>query len=181
MSDLIIQLLVVLVLVSIEAVFVAAEIALVTLRHSRVEQLIEEGRRGARTVRRITDDPTRFLAVVQIGVTFIGFLSSAYAAENFSDHLAAIFRDVPMLASISVGLAVVIVTILLAAFTIIFGELVPKSLALAHADRTALALAGPVELVGRILAPIVSLLTWSTRKISRALGAELVAGRAQIT
>ena len=181
MSDLILQLLVVLVLVLIEAIFVAAEIALVTLRHSRVEQLIEEGRRGARTVRRLTDDPTRFLAVVQIGVTFVGFLASAYAAENFAGHLADVFRGVPMLKDLAVGLAVVIVTLLLAAFTIIFGELVPKSLALAHTDRTALALAGPVDLVGRILAPVVSLLTWSTRGIARALGGEAVAGRAQIT
>src|SRR5512143_3240492 len=120
MSDLILQLLVVLVLVMLEAIFVAAEIALVTLRHSRVEQLIEEKRRGARTVRRLTDDPTRFLAVVQIGVTFVGFLASAYAAENFADHLATVFRGAAFLEGISTGLAVVIVTLLLAFFTIIF-------------------------------------------------------------
>src|SRR5512140_2823059 len=97
MSDLILQLLVVLFLVLIEAVFVAAEIALVTMRRTRVDQLVDEGRRGAGTIRRLMEDPTRFLAVVQIGVTFVGFLASAYAAENFAAHLADVFRGVMIL------------------------------------------------------------------------------------
>jgi putative hemolysin len=181
MSDLILQLLVVFVLIMIEAVFVAAEISLVTMRRSRIEQLIDEGHRGARMVRRLMEEPTRFLAVVQIGVTFVGFLASAYAAVNLADKLAGVFDGIPVLKQASAGLAVVVVTSLLAAFTIVFGELVPKSLALAHPDRTALALAGPVDLLGRILAPIVSLLTWSTRRIAKMLGGEVTAGRAQIS
>ncbi len=181
MSDLILQLLVILVLILVEAVFVAAEIALVTIRRTRVEQLIDEGHRGARTLRRVIEDPTRFLAVVQIGVTFVGFLASAYAAVNLADKLAGAFDNVPMIKQVSAGAAVVVVTSLLAAFTIVFGELVPKSLALAHPDRTALTLAGPVDILGRILAPIVSLLTWTTRKVARGLGGEPIAGRAQIS
>ncbi len=181
MNDVILQLLVVLILILLEAVFVAAEIALVTMRRTRAEQLIDEGQRGARTVRRLIEDPTRFLAVVQIGVTFVGFLASAYAAVNLADRLASAFADVPVLKDYAVGVAVIVVTSLLAAFTIVFGELVPKSLALAHPDRTALTLAGPVDLLGRILAPIVSLLTWTTRKVAGALGGESVIGRAQIT
>ncbi len=85
MSDLVVELLVILFLVLIEAVFVAAEIALITIRRSRVEQLIDEGRMGARRVRRVIEDPSRLLAVVQIAVTFVGFLSSAYAAVNLDD------------------------------------------------------------------------------------------------
>ena len=85
MSDVVVELLVILLLVLIEAVFVAAEIALITIRRSRVEQLIDEGHRGARRVRRLIEDPSRFLAVVQIAVTFVGFLSSAYAAVNLHD------------------------------------------------------------------------------------------------
>ena len=69
-------------------VFVAAEIALVSIRRSRVEQLVEEGRRGAHRVRNLTDDPGRFLAVVQIGVTFVGFLAAAFAGVNLSRPLA---------------------------------------------------------------------------------------------
>ncbi|HEX7613543.1 MAG TPA: DUF21 domain-containing protein, partial [Candidatus Limnocylindrales bacterium] len=84
MSEVLLQLLVVLVLVAIESVFVAAEIALVTLRHSRIDQLVDEGHRGARRVQHLVKDPGRFLAVAQIGVTFVGFLASAYAAVNLA-------------------------------------------------------------------------------------------------
>jgi putative hemolysin len=179
MSDVVLQLLVVLFLVGIEAVFVAAEIALVTLRHSRIDQLIEEGHRNARRVRRLVDDPGRFLAVAQIGVTFVGFMASAYAAVSLAERLAGVIAGIGVLKGVSGGLAVVIVTILLAAFTIVFGELVPKTLALAYPDRVALTLAGPLDLVGHIFAPLVNTLTWLTRKIAGGFGAG-VAQQAQI-
>src|ERR1035437_10282400 len=166
MRDVILQLLVVLFLVLIEAVFVAAEIAIVTLRRSRLEQLIEEGNRGALQVRHLLEDRPRFLAIVQIGVTFVGFLASAYAAVNLANRLAVVLADVPVLKDGSGWLAVLIVTILLAFFTIVFGELVPKTFALTHTDRVALTLAGPMELVGEILSPVVRLLTWATRTVS---------------
>jgi putative hemolysin len=179
MSDVVLQLLVVLVLVAIEAVFVAAEISLVTLRHSRIEQLIDEGHRNARRVKRLVEDPARFLAVAQIGVTFVGFLASAYAAVNLAERLARVIAGVGPLKDYSGGLAVLIVTMLLAAFTIVFGELVPKTFALAYPDRVALTLAGPLDLVGRIFSPLVRLLTWLTRKIAGGFGAG-VARQAQI-
>jgi putative hemolysin len=181
MSDVVLQLLVVLILVSIEAVFVAAEIALVTLRHSRIDQLIEEGHRNARRVKRLVEDPGRFLAVAQIGVTFVGFLASAYAAVNLAERLAGVIAHlgVDFLTTYSAGLAVLIVTMLLAAFTIVFGELVPKTLALAYPDRVALTLAGPLDLMGHVFGPLVNLLTWLTRKIAGGFGAG-VARQAQI-
>jgi putative hemolysin len=179
MSDVVLQLLVVLILVMIEAVFVAAEIALVTLRHSRIEQLIDEGHRNARRVKRLVQDPGRFLAVTQIGITFVGFLASAYAAVNLAAHLADLIAQVGVLKGASGWLAVLLVTMLLAAFTIVFGELVPKTFALAYPDRVALTLAGPLDLVGRIFAPVVNLLTWLTRKIAGGFGAG-VARQAQI-
>jgi putative hemolysin len=166
MSDVILQVLVVLLLVMVEAVFVAAEIAIVTLRRSRLEQLIEEGSRGALQVKHLLEDRPRFLAIVQIGVTFVGFLASAYAAVNLANRLALVLADVPVLKDASGGLAVLIVTIVLAFFTIVFGELVPKTFALTHTDRVALSLAGPVELVGEILSPLVRVLTWATRVVS---------------
>ncbi len=173
MSDLVLQLLVVVFLVFVEAVFVAAEIALVSLRHSRIEQMIDEGHRGARRVRRLVQDPGRFLAVAQIGVTFVGFLASAYAAVNLAANLAKLFVDVPIIQNYSEGIALLIVTVLMSLFFIIFGELVPKTLALAHPDRFALALAGPLDVIGRILGPLVALLTWLTRKIAGSFGADV--------
>jgi len=166
MSDVILQILVVLFLVMIEAVFVAAEIAIVTLRRSRLEQLIEEGNRGALQVKHLLEDRPRFLAIVQIGVTFVGFLASAYAAVNLADRLSGALVDGPVIKGVAGGAAVLIVTILLAFFTIVFGELVPKTFALTHTDRVALSLAGPMELVGEILSPVVRLLTWATRVVS---------------
>ena len=80
------------VLTFLEAFFVAAEIALVSIRRSRVEQLVDEGRPGARRVQSLLSDPGRFLAVSQIGLTFIGFLASAYAAVNLADGLAGVAR-----------------------------------------------------------------------------------------
>jgi putative hemolysin len=180
MSDLILQLVVVLFLVIIEAVFVAAEISLVSLRHSRIEQLIDEGQRGAHRVRRLVQDPARFLAVAQIGVTFVGFLASAYAAVNLAERLAVVLRNIPVLKDAAAGIALLIVTILLSLFFIVFGELVPKTLALARPDRVALALAGPIDVLGRILAPLVSSLTWLTRKIAGGFGTD-VALQAQIS
>jgi putative hemolysin len=180
MSDLILQLVVVLFLVIIEALFVAAEIALVSLRHSRIDQLIDEGQRGASRVRRLVQDPARFLAVAQIGVTFVGFLASAYAAVNLADRLAGILVNVPVVKDVRAGIALLIVTILMSLFFIVFGELVPKTLALARPDRVALALAGPIDVLGRILAPLVSLLTWLTRKIAGGFGTA-VAQQAQIS
>ncbi len=172
------ELFVILLLVLFEAVFVAAEIALVTVRTSRVEQLVDEGHRGARRLQRLTSDPARFLAVIQLAITFVGFLSSAYAAVNLPELLADLFRQIPVVKEVAGGLALVIVTILLALFTIVVAELVPKTLALAHTDRYALVLSAPVDLLGRLLAPLVALLTWLTRVIASGFGAD-VAKRAQ--
>jgi putative hemolysin len=168
-----VQLLVIVVLTFFEGVFVAAEIALVTMRRTRIDQLADEGNRSAARVKRLISQPGRFLAVTQIGLTFIGFLASAYAAVNLTSSLrdAFVATGIPVLVSSAEGLALIIVTLLLALFTIVFGELVPKSLALAHTESFALRLSGFVELLLRVLAPLVYALTAVTTNVSRALGA----------
>ena len=167
-------------LVLLNGVFVAAEIALVSLRPSRVEQMLDEGRRGAGRVRRLTSDPGRFLAVIQLAITFIGFLASAFAGVSLAASLTVFFESVGMDPGYAGGVALLLVTILLSLFTIVFGELVPKTLALAHPEAFALRLAGPVDIIGRILRPLVALLTAATRSIARLFGAE-VNTEAQIT
>ena len=114
------------VLTFFEAIFVAAEIALVSIRRSRVEQMVEEGRPGARRVQRLLQDPGRFLAVSQLGLTVIGFLASAYAAVNLSQTLAGVLTSLGMDAGTADVVALVIVTVILALFTIVFAELVPR-------------------------------------------------------
>jgi putative hemolysin len=166
------ELLVIVALTLFEAIFVAAEIALVSVRRSRVDQMIEEGVPGATRVRKLLDEPGRFLAVVQIGVTFVGFLASAFAAVSLTKGLAGLLTEIPALETSADAISLVVVTLLLALFTIVFGELVPKSIALANRDRFAVVLSGVVDIMGRILFPFVALLTGVTGLITRALGIE---------
>jgi putative hemolysin len=170
------EILIVVGLTLLAGIFVAAEIALVSVRRSRVDQMVEENRRGAARVRRLIENPGRFLAVIQVAITFIGFLSSAVAAVALSGGLADLIDQVAWLAGSAEAISVVIVTALVALFSIVVGELTPKALALAYPDRTSLLLAGPVDLLGRLLAPLVHLLTSLTRLIVRPLGADMVRG-----
>ena len=174
------ELLVIVILTVFEGFFVAAEIALVSIRRSRVEQLVDEGSQGARRVRRLLDEPGRFLAVCQLGLTFIGFFASAYAAVSLSDQLTTLLVGWGMDHGTASGIALLVVTILLSLFTIIFAELVPKTLALAHAERFAITLSLPIDFLGRALRPVIAFLTWVTSGIVRLFGAE-VSSDAQIT
>jgi putative hemolysin len=174
------EILLLIVLTFLEAFFVASEIALVSIRRSRIDQLVEEDRAGAKRVRRLLDDPGRFLAVCQLGVTFIGFLASAFAAVSLSQQLAKVFEDAGMGASTADGLSLLIVTVVLSLLTIVFAELVPKSLALAYAERFALVLAVPLDVLGRVFSPLVAVLTGLTRAVTRPFGAN-VTSEAQIT
>ena len=166
------ELLFIAILTVLEGFFVASEIALVSIRRSRVEQLVEEGNRGARRVRKLLDDPGRFLAVAQIGLTFLGFFASAYAAVSLTDRLTGLLEGVAALHEYAAGISLVIVTVLLAVFTIVFGELVPKTLALAFPERFALAVSRPIDIIGRLLGPLVALLTGITRAVTRPFGAD---------
>ena len=164
----------------LEGFFVAAEIALVSIRRWRIDQLVEEGSGAARRVRRLLDDPGRFLAVAQLGLTVIGFFASAYAAVSLADGLQHVLERAGMSTSNASLVALVIVTVILALFTIVFAELVPKTLALAHPERYALTLSRPIDFLARILGPVVRLLTGVTRAITRILGSE-VSSDAEIT
>ena len=180
MNNPLVAILLLVVFTILEGFFVAAEIALVSIRRSRVEQLVEEGRPGARRVRRLLNDPGRFLAVSQLGLTVIGFLASAFAAVSLADGLAEALAGGGMDRGTANFVALVVVTVVLALFTIVFAELVPKSLALANNERFALVLSGPLDFLGRLLGPLVAGLTAITRWIVRLFGAE-VTSEAQIT
>ena len=159
-----VELVVIVFLTILEGFFVAAEIALVSIRRSRVEQLVEEGRPGARRVSRLIHDPGRFLAVCQLGLTVIGFFASAYAAVSLTDQLSSLLAGAGMDRGTAQGLSLILVTILLALFTIVFAELVPKTLALANAERFAITLSLPIEFLARALGPVIAVLTWITRR-----------------
>jgi putative hemolysin len=141
---------------------------------------VEEGRPGARRVRRLLDDPGRFLAVSQLGLTVIGFFASAYAAVSLVRGFADVLERIGIDPNTSETIGLIVVTIVLALFTIIFAELVPKTLALANAERFALTLSLPVDFLARALGPLIRFLTGITAWISRLFGAD-VSSEAQIT
>jgi putative hemolysin len=174
------ELLIIVLLTLLEGFFVAAEIALVSIRRSRVDQLVEEERPGARRVRRLLNEPGRFLAVSQLGLTVIGFFASAYAAVNLAGQMTGLLTGFGLDPGTAEGLSLLIVTVVLALFTIVFAELVPKTLALAHAERYAIALSLPIEVLARALSPVIAALTGVTNWIAGLIGAK-VSDEVQIT
>jgi putative hemolysin len=157
----------------LEGFFVASEIALVSVRRSRIDQLVEEGNPSARRVRKLLDDPGRFLAVAQIGLTFIGFFASAFAAVSLVSGLQTLLEGFGMTAGAAGGTALIVVTIILALFTIIFAELIPKSIALASPERFALVLSRPIDLLARLLGPVVTIMAGITRWVARSIGVDI--------
>jgi putative hemolysin len=114
--------------------------------------------------------PARFLATIQVGLTFVGFLAATFAGASLVGGLADALRALPAIAPSAELIALLIITSLVSLFTIVFGELVPKALAYAYAERMAFLFAGPIDLLGRILAPLVWLLTTVTAAITRLFG-----------
>ncbi len=174
------DILVLILLTFLEGFFVAAEIALVSIRRSRVEQLVDEGSSGARRVRRLLEEPGRFLAVSQLGLTVIGFFASAYAAVSLVDKFAEFLIGFGIEKDGAKTLSLIVVTVILALFTIIFAELVPKTLALANTERFAITLSLPIDFLARALGPLIRVLTGVTAWITKLFGAN-VSNEAQIT
>jgi putative hemolysin len=164
------ELLIIALLILLNGVFVAAEFALVRVRRTRIEQLAEEGNRSAKRVNRLISQPGHFLAVIQIGLTFVGFLAATFAGASLVGDLSGFFKTIPFLAPQAEVIALLVITGLVSLFTIVFGELVPKALAFAYAEPLALAFAVPVALLGRVLSPLVWLLTGITQAITRLFG-----------
>jgi putative hemolysin len=176
----VLDILVLILLTFLEGFFVAAEIALVSIRRSRVEQLVDEGRSGARRVRRLLEEPGKFLAVSQLGLTVIGFFASAYAAVSLVEKFSSFLVGLGLERGGADTLSLVVVTVILALFTIIFAELVPKTLALANTERFAITLSLPIDFLARALGPLIRVLTGVTAWITKLFGAN-VSNEAQIT
>jgi putative hemolysin len=168
------ELLLLAVLIAINAFFSASEIAVISVPKLRLKQLIEAGNRTAQVLFNLADDSSRFLATIQIGVTLTGFLVSATAAVSLSAGLAELIARIPLpgIADIADGLAVASITIVLALITLVLGELVPKSIGLAHSERIALAVARPIDFLARAAHPLVRCLVWITNLLARPFGGQ---------
>ena len=161
----------VVVFVLVGGLFAAAEIALVSLRDSQARALASRGKRG-RTVAELNEDPNRFLAAVQVGVTLMGFLSAAFGGATLADDLQPVLIGWGVPEGVSGPLALVAVTIAISYLSLVFGELAPKRLALQRAEGFALALGPMIDKVSKISRPVIWLLSLSTDAVVRLLGGD---------
>ncbi len=155
------------VLVLVNALFAGSEMALISLREGQLRALERDAGRGARTLVKLARDPNRFLATIQIGITLAGFLASATAAVSLSEPLVPLLGFLGGAAS---GVAVALVTIVLTFFTLVFGELAPKRLAMQYALRWAMLVARPLDVLSAVSRPAVRALSSSTNLVVRVLG-----------
>ena len=162
------------VLITLNAFFSASEMAVVTVNKVRLRHKVEEGNKTAAIVERLATDSSRFLATIQVGITLIGFLAAATAAVSMTQEVGGLLKLIPVrfIQNSADGIAVVLITVLLALVMLLFGELIPKNVALKHAERIAFTVARPVDGLARIFAPVVHALVWLTNKISALLGAD---------
>lgn len=160
------------ILIFLNAAFASAEIAVISMSEPRLKMLSEQGDKRAKKLICLTNQPARFLATIQVAITLAGLLQSAFAAENFAgplvDLLVQLGVSVP--ASALKTACIVIITLILAYFNLVFGELVPKRIAMKKTEQMALGMAGILYLVARVFAPLVWLLTASTNLVLRLLG-----------
>ena len=174
MKDVLYPLLLQIILIALNALFASAEIAFLSVNELKISQLSQKGNKKAKRLEKLTSKPTKFLATIQVAITLAGFFGSAFAAENFSDKLVALIKrtslNIPLTDKTLDTIAVVLITVILSFFTLLFGELLPKRIAMKKADKIAIALCTPVAFISALFAPLVWLLTVCTNGLLRLFG-----------
>ncbi len=162
------------ILIIVNAFFAASEMALVSLNDNRVKRMAEDGDKKAKMLYKLISQPSQFLSTIQIGITLAGFLASAFAADFFAGPLAELLYNlgVPLSMNVLGTASVVVITILLSYFTLVFGELVPKQLALQKSETIANFAVTPLTLLFKICLPLVKFLTFSTNTVVRLFGVD---------
>ena len=166
------SLIILVILILINAFFASAEIAFISLNDAKIDLQAKEGNKKAKKIQNMLKNPSKFLATIQIGVTLAGFLSSAFASDTFADKLAPILNM--WLPSVSIStwksVSIIIITIILSYFTLVFGELVPKRIAMKYYEKVSFASIGIIKTISVITAPFVKFLTFSTNLVSKLFG-----------
>jgi putative hemolysin len=160
------------ILIIVNAIFASAEIAVISMNDNRMDKMALEGDKRAIRLSKLTDQPSQFLSIIQVAITLAGFFGSAFAADNFASKLTKgllnLGLNVP--ASTLNTVSVIIITLILSYFTLVFGELVPKRVGMKHAEKLALVMSGLLYFISKVFAPLVFLLTASTNGVLRLLG-----------
>ncbi|WP_024832939.1 hemolysin family protein [Ruminiclostridium josui] len=160
------------VLVLLNAFFSGSEIALISLNDKIIKKQAEDGDKKAKQLYNFLSEPSRFLATIQIGITLAGFLASAFATESFVDHLTGLLikTGLPVAQSVIRSVSLIVITIILSYFTLVFGELIPKRLAMQKAEFLANIAVGPLMFLSRVTNPFVRFLTFSTNFFIKIFG-----------
>lgn len=171
-NTLIFLLLLQIILIALNAVFASAEIAVLSINEMKLERIAEQGNQRAKRLFRLVKEPARFLATIQVAITLSGFLGSAFAADNFSEPLVdwILSLGVKIPRTTLDACSVIVITLILSYFTLVFGELVPKRIAMKRSEQLALGISGLVSGISVIFKPLVSFLSISTNFVLRLCG-----------
>ena len=166
------QILVLIILIALNAFFAATEIAFISLNDVKIELKAKEGHKKAKKIQKMLKDPSKFLATIQIGITLAGFLSSAFASDAFADILAPKLHNIMPIIALARWreISIIIITLILSYFTLVFGELVPKRLAMKYSEKLSYMTVGIIRTISIVTLPFVKLLTFSTNVISKIFG-----------
>ena len=171
-TSIFILLVVQIILIILNAIFASAEIAVLSMNETKLERMAEQGNGRAKRLVRLTQEPARFLATIQVAITLSGFLGSAFAADNFSEPLVdwVVGMGVNIPRSTLDTIAVILITLILSYFTLVFGELVPKRIAMKKSEELAMGISGLVTGISVLFKPIVSFLSVSTNIVLKLFG-----------
>ncbi|HSI90723.1 MAG TPA: hemolysin family protein [Adhaeribacter sp.] len=161
------EILVIFLLTLLNGFFALSEIAIVSVRKSRIEQKAKAGNKNAQTVLALRQEPEKFLSAVQVGITLIGIVAGAYGAANLSDDVRPWLEQVSWLAPYAEGLSLTLVIVVITYFSIVIGELIPKTIAIGNSEKIALFVAPIIKVFTLITLPLVRLLAFSTSLIIR--------------
>ncbi len=163
------EIIIVLVLIVLNGVFALSEFALVSAKKTRLRQRAEEGDTRADTALKLANEPTPFLSTIQIGITLVGIFAGAFGGATIAEELASYLQEIPALAPYSDALSIALVVLVITYLTLIFGELVPKRLALNNAEAIASHVAKPIFFLSLIAKPLVFILSHSTETVLRLM------------
>ncbi len=182
-SSLTFLLLIQVILIVLNAIFACLEIAFISTNEQRLTRLAKRGDRRAKRLLKLSKQPARFLATIQVAITLSGFLGSAFAADHFSEKIVPWLAKLPLHLSLGTldTLAVIVITLILSYVTLVFGELVPKRLAMQRAEELSLALSGLLWTVDKVFRPLVWLLTVSTNGVLRICGVDPLAEKEPVS
>ena len=160
------------VLVFLNGLFAMSEIAVISFNDNKLKHLAQQGNKKAKILVKLTAEPSKFLATIQVGVTISGLLSSAVAADTFTDYIVYWMRNVNVSSSVVRMISLILITFVLAYINLVLGELVPKRIAMNNPEKTSFRVAGTLRVTSALTRPFVSLLSASTNGILRLIGVD---------